>query len=195
MNVWNNQLVIFSKNNDHFYTFSHGVFEKRNMNLSIDYIQNTSVIQNDAWICSTNGVTKYNLTNNTNQIYFKDQNVSYVYKDRHQNYWISTLNKGIIYVEDFTSTQIELDRKPIELSSGRNHLFIGSDKNLVYQLNYQNLKIENIFETENNHSVNQIFADDINRKLFFTSYKFQVLDEQKKTFYHYFFSYKRHQKA
>jgi len=179
MDVWENQLVIFSKNSDLYYTFKNGNFEKNQMNISVDYNQNTSIIQNDAWICSTNGVTRYDLIAKTQENYFKNENISFVYKDRQQNYWISTLNKGVIFVEDFESTQIELKQKPVELDFSKEHLFIGSDKNLVYQLEFNTLKIEKIFETKNNHLVNQMYVDSMSGNLFFTSHKFQVLDEQK----------------
>ena len=67
--------------------------------------------------------------------------------------------------------------RPHSLTLGKNEIFIGSEKDLVYKLNCKTLQAEKIYETESNHSISQIFADTVNDKVFFNSIKFNILDK------------------
>ena len=69
--------------------------------------------------------------------------------------------------------------RPLTLSLGKNEIYIGAEKDLVYKLNFKKLVTEKIFETENNHATGQIFADTITNNLFFTSFKFNILKNNK----------------
>ena len=84
--------------------------------------------------------------------YFADQNISYLFRDNHKNYWISTLNKGVLFIEDFENNYIDIQPRPLTLSLGKNEIYIGAEKDLVYKLNFKKLVTEKIFETENNHA-------------------------------------------
>ena len=177
MSYWNHKLVINSKSNTIYYCFENGKFTKSTFNAESNFNQNTSVTDNSMWICTTNGIIKHNLLSNQTATYFKDQNISFVFKDKHKNYWISTLNKGFLFIEDFENNYIDLQPRPLSLSLGKSEVYIGAEKDLIYKLDCKKLKFEKIFETENNHATGQIFADTINDKLFFTSYKFNVLNK------------------
>ena len=176
MNNWNDKLIINSKSNNTCYTFENGVFSKLNLNNSAQFTQNTSVIEDDIWICTPNGVYRNNFKTNQTTCYLKEQNVSFVFKDKNHNYWISTLNNGILFIDDFSNNYIDLKPRPVSLSLGKNEIFIGAEKDLIYKLDLKTLKTEQIFQTESNHSVTQIFSDTLTGKLFFNSFKFRILD-------------------
>ena len=176
MNNWNNKLIINSKSNNTCYTFENGVFSKLNLNNSAQFTQNTSVIEDDIWICTPNGVYRNNFKTNQTTCYLNEQNVSFVFKDKNHNYWISTLNNGILFIDDFSNNYIDLKPRPVSLSLGKNEIFIGAEKDLIYKLDLKTLKTEQIFQTESNHSVTQIFSDTLTGKLFFNSFKFRILD-------------------
>ena len=176
MNNWNDKLIINSKSNNTCYTFENGVFSKLNLNNSAQFTQNTSVIEDDIWICTPNGVYRNNFKTNQTTCYLNEQNVSFVFKDKNHNYWISTLNNGILFIDDFSNNYIDLKPRPVSLSLGKNEIFIGAEKDLIYKLDLKTLKTEQIFQTESNHSVTQIFSDTLTGKLFFNSFKFRILD-------------------
>lgn len=177
MSYWNHKLVINSKSNNIYYRFENGKFTKSTFNTNTNFNQNTSITDNSIWICTTNGIIKNDLLTNQTVTYFKDQNISYLFRDKHKNYWISTLNKGVLFIEDFENNYIDLQPRPLSLSLGKNEVYLGAEKDLIYKLDCTKLKVEKIFETENNHATSQIFADTITDKLFFTSYKFNILNK------------------
>ena len=177
MSYWNHKLLINSKSNNLYYSFENGKFTKSKFNTNTNFNQNTSITENSIWICTTNGIIKNDLLSNHTKTYFKDQNISYIFKDKHKNYWISTLNKGILFIEDFENNYIDLQPRPLSLSLGKKAVYIGAEKNLIYKLGCEKLEVVKIFETENNHAISQIFADTINDKLFFNSYKFNILNK------------------
>jgi len=130
LNFWDQKLVINSKSNSTIFVFDKGVFTKSEMNTKLDFIQNTSVIEDDIWICSSNGVRSFHLKTKEQRSYFENLNISYVFKDLHQNYWISTLNKGVLFFEDFEKKHIDLNFKPIEMVMHKNQIYIGTEKKL-----------------------------------------------------------------
>ena len=177
INTWNGKLIINSKSNSTYFSFENDKFSKHKLNNTPDFIQNTAITDNSIWICTPNGVYKNDLNTIKSKTYFTDQNISFVYKDKQQNYWVSTLNKGVLFIQDFTNNYIDLQPRPQSLALGKNEIFIGSEKDLVYKLNCKTLQPEKIFETESNHSIGQIFADTINNNIFFNSIKFNILNK------------------
>lgn len=177
INTWNNKLIINSKSNSTYYSFEDGKFSKKKLNNTTNFIQNTAITDNSIWVCTPNGVYRNEINSSKSKTYFTDQNISYVYKDKQQNYWVSTLNKGVLFIEDFTNNYIDLQPRPQSLALGKNEIFIGSEKDLVYKLNCKTLQPEKIFETESNHSISQIYADTVNDNVFFNSIKFNILNK------------------
>lgn len=179
MNFWNHKLIINSKSNNIYYSFKDNKFSRNILNISTNFNQNTSVVNNTIWICTTNGIIKNDLDSKETNTYFADQNISYLLRDNHKNYWISTLNKGVLFIENFENNYIDIQPRPLSLSLGKNEIYIGAEKDLVYKLNFKKLVTEKVFETENNHATGQIFADTITNNLFFTSFKFNIVKNNK----------------
>lgn len=180
MNSWNEKLIINSKSNSNGYSFENGIFSKLDLNTGAKFIQNTSIIDDDMWVSTPNGVYRSNFKTKQSTCYFNEQNVSSVYKDKDHNYWLSTLNNGILFIDDFSNNYIDLKPRPICLSLAKNEIFIGAAKDLIHKLDLKTLQTEIVFETESNHSVAQIFADTLTDKLFFNSFKFRILDKKNK---------------
>lgn len=177
LNKLGQKLIINSKSTNIYYSVENGLFSKFKLSNVANFTQNTAVIDNSIWICTPNGVFKNDLASNQNKTYFPDQNISYIFKDNNNNYWISTLNKGVLFIQDFSNNFIDLQLKPNVLALGKNEIFVGSEKDLIYKLNLKNLQTEIIYETNSNHSVSQIFADTINDKVFFNSLLFKILNK------------------
>lgn len=177
INSSNNKLIINSKSNSTYYSFEKGNFSKSKLNSASNFIQNTAITDNSIWICTPNGVYRNELNAAKSKTYFTNQNISYVFKDKHKNYWVSTLNKGVLFIQDFENNFIDLQPRPQSLTLGKNDIFIGTEKDLVYKLNYKTLEVKKIFETESNHSIGQIFADTVHDNVFFNSIKFNILNK------------------
>jgi len=178
INTWNQKLIINSKSTTTYYSFEKGNFAKFKLNSLVNFTQNTAITDNMIWICTPNGMHKNDLLSKQNETYFIDQNISYVFKDKHENYWVSTLNKGVLFIQDFSNNFIDLQHRPNALALGKNEVFIGAEKDLVYKLDCKNLQTEIIYESKSNHSINQIFADTIHDQLFFNSFKFNILNKK-----------------
>jgi sensor histidine kinase YesM len=179
INAWNHKLIINSKSTATYYSFEKGEFAKFQLNSSINFTQNTAITDDVIWICTPNGMHKNDFLSNKNETYFTDQNISYVFKDKHQNYWVSTLNKGVLFIPDFTNNFIDLQPRPNVLALGKNEIFIGAEKDLIYKFDYKSLKTEVIYESKSNHAISQIFADTIHDQLFFNSIKFYILNKDR----------------
>lgn len=180
LNKLGQKLIINSKSTAVFFSFENGLFSKSNLKNPADFTQNTAITDNAIWICSPNGLYKNDLVSNQNKTYFFNQNISYIFKDKNNNYWVSTLNKGMLFIQDFSNNFIDLQPKPNSLALGKNEIFIGSERDLIYKLNINNLQTEIIHQSKSNHTISQIFKDTINDKLFFNSFKFNILNKENK---------------
>lgn len=180
VNTWNQKLIINSKSTATYYSFENGKFSKSTLNHSINFIQNTAITDNTLWLCTPNGMHKNSLISKVNKTYFIDQNISYVFKDQQNNYWVSTLNKGVLFIQDFSNNYVDLLPRPNIFTLGKNEIYIGAEKDLIYKLNLKTLNTEVLYESESNHSINQLFADTINDKIFFNSFKFHTLNKVNK---------------
>ena len=177
INTWEEKIIINSKSSANYYSFEKGKFQKHKLNNPTEFTQNTAITDDALWICTPNGVHKNDILSKNNKTYFLNKNISFVYKDKHNNYWISTLNNGVLFVKDFAYNYIDLQPRPLSLTLGKDEIFIGAEKDLIYKLNCSNLKTEKIFETKNNHSISQIYADTVNDKVFFNSFKFNIINK------------------
>ncbi len=177
LSSWKNKIILSSKYNSSYFVFEKGIFSTDRVKQSIPFTQNITVTDDFVWICTPNGVYRTDLNTNDTQSYFLDQNISSVFKDQHQNYWISTLNKGVLFIENFSNNYLDLKPIPISLAKGKNAIFMGAEKDLIYKLNYADFKTTIIHETESNHAVNQLFADTISNTVFFNSIKFNTLNK------------------
>lgn len=174
---WQDRIFINSKLSKGTYAFKNGVFTKLNFEKAPSFIQNTSIVEGNLWNSTPNGLHQFDKNFSPLNLYFPNDNISGIYKDRQNHYWISTLNRGVLFVQDFSTKFISLPEKPTVLSLGKKDLFVGADKDVVYQLNTQTFDFKKIFENRSNQTINQIYADGIHEKVFFTSKQFNILDK------------------
>ncbi|WP_445715632.1 histidine kinase [Flavobacterium sp.] len=180
VNIWNQKLIINSKSNTTYYIYENGKFRKSTLNNSTNFIQNTAITDNIIWLCTPNGIYQNDLISNKNKTYFIDKNISYIFKDQQSNYWISTLNKGVLFLQNFSNNYVDLIPRPNVFALGKKEIYVGAEKDLIYKLNFKTLKTDTLHESESNHSINQIYADTINDHIFFNSFKFNILKNENK---------------
>ena len=170
-------LILISKNQSNYYLFQNGNFIKKNFSVDIKFIQNISYVNQENWISSTNGIYK-NAVSGVKH-YFSDYNISSIFRDDKGYYWISTLNKGLILVEDLDSQFVQMSSRPILFNQSGKDFLISSEKGSLYQLDENNFSVKQIYQGDNNHSVNQLLADK-NGNIYFTYSTFNILNLKNK---------------
>jgi ligand-binding sensor domain-containing protein len=171
----NNEFFVVSKFSNYYYTYKENQLSKKKFNSSFDFIQNLAIIDNAPWLCTPNGIIKYE--NEKATTYFSDFNVSYIFKDKQQNYWISTVNSGLLFIQDFKNNFIPLTPKPTVFSSYDNQLLIGTENDLIFGLQLNNLSVNTVYKNNSNHPINQIIGNEKDKNIYFTSSKFKILDK------------------
>ena len=171
----NNAFFVVSKFSNYYYTYKENQLTKKKFNSSFDFIQNLAIIDNSPWLCTPNGIIKYE--NEKATTYFSDYNVSYIFKDKQQNYWISTVNSGLLFIQDFKNNFIPLFPKPTIFSSYGDQLLIGTENDLIFGLQLNDLSVNTIYKNNSNHPINQIIGNKKDKNIYFTSSKFKILNK------------------
>ena len=173
--VIQDELFIVSKYSNYYYTYKENKLTRKEFSNSFDFIQNVALTDNAPWLCTPNGIIKYE--NNKATYYFSEYNVSYIFKDKQQNYWISTLNNGLLFIQDFKNNFIPLDPKPTIFSPYNDQLLIGTENDLIYGLQLNDLSIKTVYKNNSNHPINQIIGNEKNQNIYFTASKFKILNQ------------------
>lgn len=171
----NNAFFVVSKFSNYYYTYKENQLTKKKFNSSFDFIQNLAIIDNSPWLCTPNGIIKYEDEKATT--YFSDFNVSYIFKDKQQNYWISTVNSGLLFIQDFKNNFIPLFAKPTVFSAYEDQLLIGTENDLIFGLQLNDLSVNTIYKNNSNHPINQIIGNKKDKNIYFTSSKFKILNK------------------
>lgn len=127
-----------------------------------------NVINKDGviWVCTTGGLYKYDLNFkplNNGLAYFNNYNISNIIKDKEGAFWISTIDKGVIYVPDFNV--IEYGKNQYQFSSAtsfQNVIFLGSYNNQVLRFNINIQNFDEIFNAGHANEINAVLYDSLN---------------------------------
>lgn len=99
----------------------------------------TNVVEegNNLWICTRTGLVLYE-NSVYKDTYFKDYLVSDILKDTEGNYWVTSLNKGVLFIPSFEVIQLLKDKKINSLGvKDERELWIGGFENDFYIKNKQ----------------------------------------------------------
>ena len=171
-------LIICSKFTNYYYEFENGAFIKKTTAIKNGIIQNLSWCNNENWICTTSGVAKLNNTNNP--IYFEGKNISYVYKTKNANYWVSTLTEGLFFIDNFSSKLIASNETLTAICKTNNKLLLGTNNDKIIQFNQKTENFSTLYQGTTNHQISLIKYDNYNDLFFFTSSKFGILSAKYK---------------
>ena len=169
-----NGLLIGSKFSNYCYLFSNNQFARKELNLENTIVQNLSWCNNKNWLCNTTGIIEMDCELGTKRQFFNGTNISYIYKTKNNNYWISTLTEGLFYIEDFDTQLISSQESLTSLCFKNEQLVIGTKNDKILSLERNEFKT--IFTGKDNHQMGQIFHDKVSNQLYFTSSKFGVLN-------------------
>lgn len=169
-------LYIISKIDGNLFQYQNNQF-KRVATSKGSIIQNLNIVDNQLWLSTTNGLSIYK--NKLFKNYFVKNNISGIYKDKENKYWISTLNNGLFYIPNFSTILWKKENKPISLFSDGNSILVGYENDEVAEFSENSFTENVICKGNTNHEVYRIFKDKNN--YFFTSNIFKVQTHNKIT--------------
>lgn len=164
-------LYIVSKTDGQLYKYSNQTFKKEAV-LNGSIIQNLSFVDNKLWLATTSGLFEYR--NKTFINFYKDYNISTIFKDQENKFWISTLTNGLFYIPNFSSILWKGNHKPIALHSEHNKVSIGYENDILSEFNTDNFQEKLIYKGNSNHEIYKVYKDDSN--YFVTSNNFKIIN-------------------
>ena len=155
--------------------------------LSLENIQNASYTNNAFWFCTAHGAYQISETGhieNKGQAYFKDYDISYVFKDRENNYWFSTLNNGLLFVKNLNTRQYFNLINPIKSTLLANDLYVGANEGKLYKINLNNKEIKEVYKSSYNKEISTLYYDSIHKNLILSNNDIEILDQTLKCSWH-----------
>lgn len=173
-------LVFISKNtNTHQILKANGEFVVSQRPSAINFVQNVTVTTDGLWLCNPKGaylVDKFEHYKG----YFSSFNISSVFKDRRNNYWFATVNKGVLLVPDFTNRLVQMKSRPVKVRLDKNLLYVSTEDDAIYQMDLKGNSAKLLYQGDSNHAINQLFIDRQTGHVIFSSNTFNVLSNQRK---------------
>jgi hypothetical protein len=121
-------------------------------------IQNLHLIDNDYWVLAPNGA--YVFGKNGFNHYFKDQSISCVIKDRDNNYWVSSINKGIFIIPSLQTTFVAIENYvPSLFEKTKSGYLLFTQNNEVVALNNNFEPQKKLFQNPSNASIYYTYYD------------------------------------
>ncbi len=151
----------------------------------LTYVQNIATYDKGLWLCTPKGLYPWDMQPQSSKKlkpYFEQFNISTVYKDNNQNYWVGTLNKGVLLVQDFNNVLYELPAKPTVISSklGKNKLTIATANDMLFRFDPASATLNLLYTGKSNHAINQLYVDSVSGTTMFTANKFNLLNTKGK---------------
>jgi hypothetical protein len=132
------------------------------------------------WVFTPNGVWVYDDSGkniNGAQPFFATKSISSILKDRDGNYWLGTLNEGIMVVPDLNTKLIATGGfEPNILSAVNAKLYLGTKDNSIYTYDLGSNRFDQKFHSDFRHEVLCFLADYANNRINFSSSQFFYTD-------------------
>jgi ligand-binding sensor domain-containing protein len=164
-------LSFLIKTNDRFFAFNRNTYPLAYQIIGNDItpittlkkdllIQGVTIIGNEIWVCTSTGAFCFDT--NMQPLYnglcfFGENSITQVVKDREDNYWFGTLNKGVLFVSDINTRLFKYSTESITaLSSYKGtQILAGTSSSLIFAFDGQN----NTFNTlTNSDTKGEIFS-------------------------------------
>ncbi len=172
-------LLFMSKYTTFYFLYHQGVFSKHEIKGKISFLQNLSFDGKYNWVCTTKGVIKSEpLSSRINilQTYFDEFNISFVYRDRENHYWFSTISNGILLVTDLNNNFIPFHKKTNVIEFIDSQLYASTTDDKIFTRALGKEEIKEIYSGKTNHEVYFMALDSLNNKIYTTSSTFKILD-------------------
>lgn len=177
---FNLQLISITKGFPYQVIFENGTVKTLPFNKSNSfYVNNIKAISNNRLaICTTNGLyildSHFNIINPNG--FYTDVNVSNIIEDTEGNFWISSLNKGLLFTNQLTV----LFDKPEYVFSNVCHnnrtLYFGTLENTIIKMDLSSRKLDTIFYSPLKHIITNLLFNKKKQELVFTNLQFNILN-------------------
>jgi hypothetical protein len=124
------------------------------------------------WICTYNGIISYNAQKDISELYYPDKAFSGCLIDREGNYWMTTLQDGIIRIPNMnmrvwnSENKLVLDNKISRIFKNKEAIYFASNKGAFAELSVKTSAIK-YFPTEISGDVQSFDFDEESGKLKF----------------------------
>ncbi|MBS1636895.1 MAG: histidine kinase [Bacteroidetes bacterium] len=184
-----NSVFIYAKNNTALH-LCYQVSEtqiKASFSLDFDNIQNASYTGDAFWFCTNNGAYRLSdsgrIENNGNA-YFKDYNISYVFRDREDNFWFSTLHDGLLFVKNLNTRQYFRSIQPIRATLFHDHLYVGGSGGELYDVHLPDQHIKEVYRSPYNKEITALYYDSVHKTCVISNNEIEILDTSFRSTWH-----------
>jgi len=175
-----NQLIFISKYSNDYCLFHKGKFEYRKYDNSLNFLQNASADNSHNWLASTKGLLRVNFSKSylKTEKFFEEFNVSSIYKDKDNGYWVTTLGDGVLYIPNFKNILYPTLGSPTVLEDVNDILYYGTNNDKLVKIGQlENLNSHQIiYNGQSNHSVVNLTYAAANNQFLYTSNTFKAID-------------------
>lgn len=130
------------------------------------FINNIKNVNGKIWICTTSGLYIFDedfKSLNNDIPYFQGYNVSSIIEDREGAYWVSTIDRGLIYVPSIDVKEYgKLDYQFSAISKYQNNILLGTYDNKILNFNINSKRYEEVFYAGYSNEINSVVYDSIN---------------------------------
>ena len=144
-------------------------------------VQAVSAAGDYFWFSTTAGVyvtDKQGHLLNDGAPYFKEYNITSVFKDKEDNYWFTTAGSGVLLVHDMQSKVVFSDLHVTNITAGNGVLYVATFKNQLYKLESKYAKPELFYQGKSTHPIEMAEYIASSNKLFFVNDYFRYVDSQ-----------------
>ncbi len=137
-------------------------------------INGTTNINGKYAIYGNNGLILYN-NNKLFAHWFINENITAVSKDFQGNYWISTLSKGVIFLQDIFNNYIPISDNPTKIISNQTGHYIFNAQGQVSYYS-KNFSLTQKIAQLKNAAIYYAYLDNVNGKIFTSSLGMNIID-------------------
>lgn len=150
----------------------------------ISYMHGTEYCAEIHWIFTPNGVWAYDqqgLNINKGAPFFADKSISSILKDREGNYWMGTLDNGILFIPDIQTKLITaVNLTPNVLKTSNNCVYIGTKENTIYAYNADNNELVQKYTGKVRHEILNISTNPLLDHFYIAAEQFITTDKNLK---------------
>lgn len=177
---FNNQLINVTKEYPYQIILENdSVIDLPFKNNSHFYVNNIKVIsKNRLALCTSSGLylldKDYNIINHNG--YYKDVNVSNMIEDTEGNYWLSSINKGLVFTNQFNIILNNPDYVFLSVCHSKDALYFGTQENTVIKMDLKTRVFDTIYHSPVKQNVTHLLYNDRKNELVFSNMYLNVMN-------------------
>ncbi len=162
------------------YEYAGGKLHNKIATTGVGYVHELEYCDEKYWMSTPEGVwvfDEYGKNINGSSPFFPDRSISSVLKDREGNFWLGTLNEGVLFVPDLRAKLASTHNfVPNILSSVQGKVLIGTKNNELYTYDIKSNVFALKYKGNLRHEFISFLADTINHKYSFCVDQFYITD-------------------